>query len=234
MMEVKTFMDNYREAFGESAEWPIAFWYSDEPVSPTEKIGGCFFRAMSKVREGGVISLSAETMGCGGGKFYTGFADMPEHVPTFVSLKEKYMKTPEMVKEFVRDLNIPRTDKKYLHFARIDRVERFEGLEGILFLATPDMLSGLAMWAYFDNNRPDAVVAGFGSGCCSIVTGAVLENRRHGRSTFLGLFDPSARPWFEPNILSFTIPMSRFSEMCDTMRESCLFGTPAWQKIRNR
>ena len=100
-----------------------------------------------------------------------------------------------MVKEFVDELGIPRAEKKYLHFARIDRVEHFDGLEGILFLATPDILSGLTTWAYFDNNSPDTVMAMFGSGCCSVVTQAGLENR---------------------------------------MRESCLFGTPAWAKVRER
>ena len=139
-----------------------------------------------------------------------------------------------MVKEFVDELGIPRAEKKYLHFARIDRVEHFDGLEGILFLATPDILSGLTTWAYFDNNSPDTVMAMFGSGCCSVVTQAVLENRMGGKRTFLGFFDPSVRPWFEADILSFTIPMSRFRVMYGTMRESCLFGTPAWAKVRER
>ena len=189
---------------------------------------------MQEVRAGNTISLNAEVIGCGGGKFYTGFAPMPEHVPGFVSLKEKYKKTPGMVKEFVDELGIPRAEKKYLHCARIDRVEHFDGLEGILFLATPDILSGLTTWAYFDNNSPDTVMAMFGSGCCSVVTQAVLENRMGGKRTFLGFFDPSVRPWFEADILSFTIPMSRFRVMYDTMRESCLFGTPAWAKVRER
>lgn len=95
------------------------------------------------------------------------------------------------------------------------------------------MLSGLVTWAYFDNNREDAVVAAFGSGC-STITQAVVENRKGGDRTFLGFFDPSVRPWFEPGILSFIIPMSRFRVMCGTMRDSCLFGTHAWGKIRER
>lgn len=233
-MEIEKFIENYREAFGEAAGLPVVFWYSDEETGHTEKIGGCFFKGMQEVRAGNTISLNAEVIGCGGGKFYTGFAPMPEHVPGFVSLKEKYKKTPGMVKEFVDELGIPRAEKKYLHFARIDRVEHFDGLEGILFLTTPDILSGLTTWAYFDNNSPDTVMAMFGSGCCSVVTQAVLENRMGGKRTFLGFFDPSVRPWFEADILSFTIPMSRFRVMYDTMRESCLFGTPAWAKVRER
>lgn len=233
-MEIRTFIESYTEAFGEAAELPIVFWYSDELVGKTEKIGGCFFKGMRAVREGEMISLDAEVMGCGGGKFYTGFTDMPEHVPGFVSLKEKYKKTPEMVKEYVDALGVPKAERKYLHFARIDRMDSFDGLEGILFLATPDILSGLTTWAYFDNNVEDAVSAPFASGCCAVVTQAVLENRKNGNRTFLGFFDPSVRPWFESDLLSFTIPMSRFRIMYETMRSSCLFDTHAWSKIRER
>ena len=233
-MEVQTFINNFREAFGEKLELPIVFWYSDDKIGDIDKIGGCFFKGMKEVREGKVISLNEEVIGCGGGKFYTGFAPMPEHVPGFVSLKEKYKKTPEMVCEYVERLDIPRTEKKYLHFARIDQVGSFDGLEGILFLATPDILSGLTTWAWFDNNEPDTVTTDFSSGCCGVVTLPVLENRRNGRRTFLGFFDPSVRPWFEPDVLSFTIPMSRFKEMYHTMRESCLFDTHAWGKLKER
>lgn len=68
-MEIKTFVANYREAFGETAELPIVFWYSDTPESQTEKINGCFFKNMKKVRDGHIISLNADVIGCGGGKF---------------------------------------------------------------------------------------------------------------------------------------------------------------------
>ena len=51
-MDIHTFMTNYREAFGERAELPIAFWYSDKQESETDKIGGCFFKGLQQVREG--------------------------------------------------------------------------------------------------------------------------------------------------------------------------------------
>ncbi|MDL2282228.1 DUF169 domain-containing protein [Parabacteroides sp. OttesenSCG-928-G06] len=233
-MEVKVFIDNYREAFGEKAELPIVFWYSDTPLADTEKINGCFFKGLKTVREGNPISLNAEVIGCGGGKFYTGFTEMPERVPNFVSLKERYKKTPEMVVEFIEQLGVSLTNRKYLNFARIDRIETFDEVEGILFLATPDILSGLTTWAYFDNNSEDAVTSMFGSGCSAVVTNAVVENNREGKRTFIGLFDPSVRPYVEANILSFVIPISRFKEMYYTMRESSLFDTHAWKKIRER
>lgn len=233
-MDIQTFIQNFREAFGESAELPLVFWYSDQPEGETEKINGCFFKGMKAVRDGAIISLNAENIGCGGGKFYTGFTEMPERVPTFVSLKERYKQTPEMVKDFIEQVGVPRAEKKYLHFARIDKVESLEEKEGVMFIANPDMLSGLTTWAYFDNNAEDAVTSPFGSGCSSVVTQVTLENRKGGRRTFIGFFDPSVRPYFEADKLSYTIPMSRFREMYQTMRQSCLFDTHAWGKIRER
>jgi uncharacterized protein (DUF169 family) len=107
LMDIQTFIQNFKEAFGENAELPLVFWYSDEQKGETEKINGCFFKGMKTVRDGGIISLNAENIGCGGGKFYTGFTEMPERVPTFVSLKEKYKQTPEMVIDFIQQIGVP-------------------------------------------------------------------------------------------------------------------------------
>ena len=49
-MDIHTFMTNYREAFGERTELPIAFWYSDKQENETEKISGCFFKGLQQVR----------------------------------------------------------------------------------------------------------------------------------------------------------------------------------------
>lgn len=233
-MEVKAFISNYKEAFGEVAELPIVFWYSDSPIANTEKINGCFFKGMELVEKGESISLSINTIGCGGGKFYTCFTQMPERVPNFVSKQEKYKKTPEMVLEFIDSLSMQPANKSYINFTRIDNINSFENIEGILFFATPDILSGLTAWAYFDNNSEDAVSSIFGSGCSSVVAQALIENKKNGRRTFIGCFDPSVRPYLNSNTLSFVIPISRFKEMYYTMRDTCLFDTHAWSKVRER
>ena len=234
-MQVDTFIANLRNAFGEKARLPFAFWHSDTPVSSdTSKINGCFFQEFTKLDRGEAISLSADRMGCMGGKFYTGFAPMGEHIPTFVSCKEKYKQTPELVLDFIQKTGVPRTDKKYLNIAPVDKLDSFDGVTAICFLASADMLSGLATWAFFDNNADDAVTARFGSGCSSIFTEATVENSRNGRRTFIGLFDPSVRRHLNPDILSFTIPMSRFKEMFHTLPLCSLTDTPAWNKIKER
>lgn len=234
-MKISTFIANFREAFGEAVALPLVFWYSDIPVANgTEKINGCFFHELEKLQKGEALSLNAEVLGCVGGQLYTGFSGMSERTPRFVSLKEKYKKTPEMVVDFVQNMGIPLTDKRFLNVTRIDQIGSFEGILGLIFFAAPDVLSGLTTWAFFDNNADDAVTAKFGSGCSSIFTEAVVENLKNGRRTFLGLFDPSVRHYVASDMLSFAIPMSRFKEMYHTMRECSLFDTPAWGRVRNR
>lgn len=233
-MDLQEFIINYRDAFGSKAQLPLLFGYSNEPIAHTEKIGGCFFKGLQAAREGTPVSLSVDVIGCGGGKLYTGFADMPERVPGFVSLKEKYKKTPEMVADYVNGLGMKRTEKPYLNFIRIDKAESFEGVEGVFFYATPDMLSGLCGWAFYDTNEPDAVVAMFGSGCSTVVSMTVVENERHGHRCFIGLLDPSVRPWVGKNELGFTIPFSRFTQMMETMKDTFLFGSHAWEKMKQR
>ncbi|MEI3097509.1 MAG: DUF169 domain-containing protein [Parabacteroides distasonis] len=118
-MDIQTFIDNYHETFSGKAELPIAFWYSDTLPGELRKTQGCLFiQALSAIRNGEMISMSGESIGCGGGKFYTGFTPMPEHVPNFVSLKERYKQTPEMVLEGIKKIDVQRATKQYIHFAR--------------------------------------------------------------------------------------------------------------------
>lgn len=125
------------------------------------------------------------------------------------------------------------TTRQYLNISPITELENFNNVVGIFFLATPDMLLGLASWTFYDNNSDDAITAKFGSGCSSIFSEATLENSKNGKRTFIGLFDPSVRRYIHENILSFTIPMSRFREMYYTIQDSCLSNTPAWGKLEN-
>lgn len=233
-MDFTQFIDDFREAFGPKSGLPIVFWYSDLPAGKTEKIAGCFFKALPAARAGAAVSLNAGNIGCGGGKFYTGFAPIPEYVPTFVSEKEHYKQTPKMVSEYIERLDVRPASARWLNFVRIDRAHCPDNWEGLLFFATPDQLAGLVSWACYDNNADDAVAALFGSGCSAAITQAVRENRVGGRRTFLGLFDPSVRPWVGACELGFVIPRLRFVEMEATMRESCVFGTHAWSKVRER
>ena len=233
-MDNRQFIKDYKEAFGEIATLPIAFWYSDTPVAVSESVNGCFFPAFEKVRDGQPVSFDSTTMKCGGGKFYCGLAPMPEYVPTFVSEKEHYKASPALVKDIVERLEIDVDKHKYLNFQRLDLMDDSIEFYGLLIFATPDILSGLVSWAYYDNSSDDAVCTPWGSGCSTTIRQVIIEEECLGSRCFIGLFDPSVRPRVRVNELMFGIPKSRLEEMTTFMRDTCLFNGAAWPKVKER
>lgn len=230
---IQTFLQKYKEAFGNAVPLPVAFGYSHNPVAEVKRIPRCMIGAIRKVCGGEPLTLSADNVLCGGGSLYTAFAPMQDRIPAFVSETEHYKRTPEQVRRYIHNLDIQLAEKPYLNFIRMDKLSSFDDVEGILFFASPDTLSGLCSWAFYDNDADDAVSVRFASGCCSIVTFAVNENRKNGRSCFVGMLDPSARPLVPADELSFVIPVSRFREMMRTMEDSALFRK-AYSIVRKR
>lgn len=232
-MTISEFVARYREAFGEAAPLPIAFGYGTKAVAEVKKVTRCMVGPISRVRHGESLTLCESNVECGGGGLYSAFREMPERVPVFVSEVEHYKRTKEMVSEYVKSMDIKITDKPYLNFVRVDQLDSWDDAEAMLFFATPDILSGLCTWAFYDNNSPDAVSTPFSSGCASIITFATKEHQRGGRRCFVGMFDPSARPLVPENELTFTVPMCRFKEMLLTMSDSALYQK-AFSHIRKR
>lgn len=232
-MTPQQFTIKFREAFGNSIPLPIVFWYGDTAVNPESSVPRCMIGAIRKVCYGEALTLTTENVQCGGGGLYTAFRPMPERVPLFVSKTEHYKQRPEQVHAYVESLEIEITERPYLNFVRVDKLDSWEGVEAVVFFATPDVLSGLCSWAFFDNDAEDAVVTKFASGCAAVVSFATVENRKGGRRCFLGMFDPSARPLVPKDELSFAVPMSRFSEMLRTMPHSALFEH-AFSVVRRR
>lgn len=233
-MDKEEFIQNYRNAFGDY-ELPLAIWYSDEPAGQEEKARGCFIGYLKPAREGrNIVSFSVDSLGCQGSKVYCGFIEMPPFIPNYVSGKEHYKKSPDEVVDFIQKLDMSDKSNQYINFASIDQIDSFDRLEALIFFATPDVLTGLVSWALYDTDEPDAVSVPFGSGCSSIVSQSVVENRKNGKHVYLGLLDPSVRSHVEPNVLSLAIPLSRFKEMYFTFNDSSLGGTHAWKKVKER
>ena len=69
-MDIQTFINNYYEAFSLKAELPIAFWYSDSLLGELKQTQGCLFKALPAIRQGEIISMNGDSVGCGGGKLY--------------------------------------------------------------------------------------------------------------------------------------------------------------------
>jgi len=230
----KQLVKDYQEAFGNEASLPIAFWHSDTPVAEPETVNGCFFQAFENVRNGKAASFDASTMSCGGGKFYCGLAPMPPYVPTFVSEKEHYKARAELVESAISQMEIEVNPHKFINFQRIDHIDRIVDYHGVLIFATPDVMSGLVSWAYYDNASRDAVAVPWGSGCSATIRAVMRENDLQGRQCFIGLFDPSVRTRIRADEMMFAIPKSRLEEMITFLHDTCLFNGAAWGKVKER
>ena len=125
---------------------------------------------------------------------------------------ERYIRTPELVNELMKNqkkLNIP---GKYILFKRWDNLNELDNPDVVIFFATPDILSGLFTLANYDQSEPNSTFAPFGAGCGSIVHYPYIEKDSQRPRAVLGMFDVSARPCVPKGVLSFSVPMNKFTK----------------------
>jgi uncharacterized protein (DUF169 family) len=229
-----------------NAGLPITFYYTDEaghaPAVKPGSVPRCVIGALVEVQKGESMALDVDTVGCPGGKRYLGFAEnlMPDF-EYFLSCGipgkmegERYKKTPEMVKEYMKKhAPVVKAPGRFIVFKRWDRLEAADNPEVIIFYARPDVLAGLFTLASFDEAEQNMVIAPFGSGCASIVQYPYIETKSAAPRAVIGMFDISARPFVPEDTLTFAAPLSKFARMADNMEESFLI-TSSWAKIQKR
>lgn len=233
------------ERYFNSAELPIVFYYSDEETGAdlfsSSTAESCLIANLVKVRDGKPLRFGVDSIGCAGGRRYTGFSDtINENFEYFLSYGipgvmegERYIKSPELVREIMERWPKFRAPKKYIVFKRWDLIEESDEPEVVIFFAPPDVLSGLCTLANFDEVEENGVIAPFGSGCSSIVMYPYLERNTDRPRCIIGMFDPSARPYIPANTLTFAAPMIKFTCMIENMQESFLI-TRTWGKMKSR
>ena len=237
------FIGLWTKYFG-NEELPITFYYSDkirdtQEVKTAEK-WSCLIGQLAKVRKGTSLTFTVDSTGCIGGKKFSGFTDqLRPGFEFFLSCGnehmngEKYIKTPEMVRNFLSSAPWIPAMAKYLVFKRWDMLLEDDLPEVVIFFARPDVLSGIFTLSSFDRDYNDAVTIPFGSGCASIIQYPLAEAKLAKPKTVLGMFDISARPYVPENVLTASIPYQRFVEMVENMEESFL-TTNTWNVVKNR
>lgn len=229
----------------DGAQLPICLFYSEdesyERLLRSVRGRMCLIGQLATVFLGDDLAFVGDTIGCPGGRRYLGFSHalMPnfEH---FLScgipgqLKgERYKKTPQLVREFMKDTPLMSAPAKYAVFKRWDRLSAGELPEVVIFFSPPDVLSGLFTLSGFDEKGRDSVIAPFGAGCSTIAQYPWLEGKSSKQRAVLGMFDVSARPFVPESVLSFAVPMEKFVRMVDNMEESFLI-TDSWAKVKSR
>jgi hypothetical protein len=238
------FLQKWEKYFGK-AELPFVYFYNEDPGTATLPDNGkkwsCLICELSRVRKGETLAYDGPGLRCGGAKRYLGYAkELRPKMEYFLSCGipdemegERYIKTPEMVKEILSKLqNIP-AEGKFIIFKRWDKLEETDEPEGVIFFSTPDVLSGLVTLANYDQPHGDGTIVPFSSGCGSIVYRTWLENHKAEPKAILGMFDVSARPCVPKDALSFSVPMKKFVTMMGNMDESFLI-TESWKKVEKR
>jgi uncharacterized protein (DUF169 family) len=238
------FISQWKKYFNNS-DLPITFYYTDNPVhapefQPSEK-RSCIICELQKVRSGHSLSFSADSVKCGGGKRYLGFAEgMRPNFEYFLSCGienkmegERYIRTPELVLELMKNQINVAIPGKYIVFKRWDLLEEYDNPDAVIFFATPDILSGLFTLANYDQSEPNSTFSPFGAGCGSIVYFPYIEKDAVRPRAVLGMFDVSARPCVPAGNLSFAVPMNKFLKMISYMDESFLI-TESWRKVQKR
>lgn len=241
---LKLFMLRWKQYFP-GVDMPIAYYYTDqareEDLKESVNSERCLIGNLGRVRDGYAFVYDVNTPGCTGGKRYSGFSNkLPPKFEYFLSCGipgelegERYKKSPQLVKEYVK--NNPPFDApgKYLVFKRVDRLIDQEKPVAVIFYATPYVLSGLYTLANYDRDDPYGVICPMGSGCATIITYPFQEASSENPRCILGMFDISARPYVPEDTFTFTIPIRRFEQMTLNMDESFLI-TKSWAVVRDR
>jgi len=227
------------------AELPVAYFYTDEVSALDAKDSRdeehCVVAAFDRVRQGHTFVYGANSPGCKGWARYTGFSQksgpdfeyfLSYGIPGKVE-GERYKKSPDLVKGYADATTPFQAPGRFMVLKRWDRVAAGEEPFGVIFFATPDVLSGLFALANYDRSDPNGVIAPFGSGCASIVNYVWTEAHSDAPRCVLGMFDVSARPQVAPGVLTFAMPFKRLEEMAANMDESFLV-TESWQRVRGR
>ena len=238
------FMELWKKYF-DGAELPITFYYADdagrsEPVE-VPATHQCLIGVLTKVRNGRSLCLNEESIGCGGGKRYTGFSqEMRPNFEYFLSCGipgemegERYKRTPELVREVMKRMPQFKAPAKFIVFKRWDKLEESDHPDVVIFYAKSDVLSGLFTLANYGEVEPNGVFTPFAAGCGSIVLYPYLEKDAERPRGVIGMFDVSARPYVSKDELTFAVPMRKLRRMVDDMAESFLI-TSSWDKVKKR
>ncbi len=227
-------------------EPPLGVLYNNEKpaegIAPQEKGHVCMFALLKRARQKGeTVYFDSEHVGCLGGGFYMGFQQTPRpNIEYFLSCGipgemegERYIKTPEIAREYFASSQPRKAPAKYCIFKPLDKLADPEEPEVVIFFARPDVLSGLFTLTNYATERIDAVRVPFSSGCGAILSHPLKEAEEKSPRAILGLFDVSARPLVEPNVLTLTMPTKLFHVLLDNQDESFLI-TKSWEIVRKR
>ena len=212
----------------------------------------CVIPLLMKVSEGQIISMDEKSCNCAGGAtgccFGDGFTRLnpsiakllsqgygenaPPQMPAFMKEGERFFCTEEVAEQFRSAL--PYSEKAYprIVFAPMSRWEEIGTPDLVYIFVNPDQLGALVSMLCSHNGRVHNTIAPYGSACQSIMYGAEQMDQENPKAV-MGLFDISQRYPPLANMLSLTMPYSRWEELSCDLEKSCL-TSHSWKSIEKR
>jgi uncharacterized protein (DUF169 family) len=131
---------------------------------------------------------------------------------------ERYLKSPEMVKDFVDAMPMMEVPSKYVVFKPLSQVvPEKKQPEIVIFLAPPDQLAALVILANYGRQGTENVSIPYAAGCQTIGIFPYKEVQSENPRAVVGLTDISARENLRKqlgkDLLSFAVPWKMFLEM---------------------
>jgi uncharacterized protein (DUF169 family) len=148
---------------------------------------------------------------------------------------EGYSKTPDLVKNFLKELPITDIGANYVVFKPLSEVDlQTEKPETVVLLANPDQLSALVVLANYGREGLDNVIIPWAAGCQTIGIFPFKEAKSANPRAVVGLTDISARKAVRnllgTEYLSFAMPWDMFLEMEGNVEGSFL-ERHTWQSL---
>lgn len=186
--------------------------------------------------------FSAEHFGCPGGAFWLGFMKpQTETIINYVSTGSPYMEGEfycgshdELARVFGEIDPVP-APGRYAVVQPLSLYGKGEGPDEeprlVSFFARPESLAGLHQLAFYLTNDPEVVASPWAAACSGLFTWPMRYEALGKVKAVVGGWDPSARKFFRPDELSFTVPAAMFKDMLDKWQDSFLVHK-AWKNVQ--
>lgn len=229
--------------------WLVVHAAKGKPAVADKKTFGCFgggvglgfgnqYKNFPGGQEGFCCFLSCGNAGREGGM------ETAEKIKPFLTKEshdnflygERYIKSPELVKKFVRSLPLMEIPSKYVVFRPLSDIDPTrEKPQSVIFFVDPDQLSALTVLANYGRGDNENVIIPYAAGCQTIGIYPYREAQSKNPRAVVGLTDLSARVYVrkqlgDSHFMTFTAPFALFEEMEQDVPGSFL-ERHTWQSL---
>lgn len=149
---------------------------------------------------------------------------------------ERYIKSPTLVEEFVK--NLPMTDipEKYVVFQPLNKVDpASEKPQAVIFFVNPNQLSALTVLTNYRRSDNENVIIPYAAACQTMGIYPYREAKSAKPRAVVGLTDISARVYIRKqlnntNLMTFAAPFALYEEMEQNVPGSFL-ERHSWQSL---